>query len=74
MAREPKPLPELPPDIERRGMTVAHAAAVLGVSVPSIYKIIQRGRLPRPRKVAGIGARLDARAVQRLADETWGVE
>jgi excisionase family DNA binding protein len=66
--------PDLPPGIERRGISVAAACEVLGLSRPSIYRLIKRGKLPHPRKVGGIGSRLDYAAVQRLADETWGAK
>lgn len=69
-----KPPAELPPGIERRGISIATTATVLGVSVPSVYRLIKRGKLPHPRKVGGIGSRMDYAAVQRLADETWGAK
>ena len=56
----------------QRGLKISEAGQVLGLSRASIYRLIKKGALPRPRKIGGIGVRLDARAVERLADQTWG--
>ena len=58
----------------KRGLTINEAGVILGLSRASVYRLIKRGALPRPRKVGGIGVRLDARAVERLCTATWGAE
>jgi len=60
------------PDAPRRALTINEAAALLGISRSSYYKLAAAGRVPHPRRIAGGGAkRVDALAVQRVLEESF---